>query len=72
VIVRDINGRQQIFDASTSGSYLSANDPRIIAGLGSSTGVTNIEVKWPSGRTQISSKPQIDQYITINERDAQK
>src|SRR5207248_11250714 len=32
VTVIDGNGRRQIFDASTSGSYLSANDPRMIAG----------------------------------------
>jgi hypothetical protein len=72
VTVRDSNGRQQFFDVSTGGSYLSANDPRIIAGLGNSTGVNSVEVKWPSGKTQVISKPQIDQYITINERDAQK
>ena len=72
VTVRDSNGRQQFFDVSTGGSYLSANDPRIIAGLGNSTGVNSVDVKWPSGKTQVISKPQIDQYITINERDAQK
>ena len=71
VIVRDSSGRQQIFDVSTSGSYLSASDPRIVAGLGSANSVSNIEVHWPSGTTQIISKPEIDRYLIINEREAQ-
>jgi enediyne biosynthesis protein E4 len=70
VIVRESGGRQQSFDVSTSGSYLSANEPRIIAGLGASISVNNVEVRWPSGRIQTIPKPEIDRYITINERDA--
>jgi enediyne biosynthesis protein E4 len=67
-----LNGtdRRQIFDVSTSGSYLSANDPRIIAGLGTASEVKKVEVQWPSGQKQVISNPGIDQYITINERDA--
>jgi hypothetical protein len=70
VVVTDAAGRKQIFDVSTAGSYLSANDPRIVAGLGSAAGVRTVEVRWPSGRTQTVSSPEIDRYLTINERDA--
>src|SRR5258706_9063617 len=70
VVVTDAAGRKQIFDVSTAGSYLSANDPRIIAGLGSVAGVRTVEVRWPSGRAQLVSNPDINRYLTINERDA--
>jgi hypothetical protein len=69
VVVADNNGHRQIFDVSSAGSYLSANDPRIIAGLGNASGVKNVEVHWPSGRVQTLSNPEIDRYITINESD---
>ena len=70
VIVSDSSGRRQIFDASTSGSYLSASDPRIIAGLGNAGAVRTVEVHWPSGRTQTITNPDFDRYLTINEKDA--
>ena len=70
ITVLDGTDRRQIFDVSTSGSYLSANDPRIIAGLGTASQVKNVEVQWPSGQKQAISNPGIDRYITINERDA--
>jgi hypothetical protein len=70
VVVTDAAGRKQIFDVSTAGSYLSANDPRIIAGLGTAAGVRTVEVRWPSGRAQLVSNPDIDRYLTIKELDA--
>ncbi len=70
VIVSDSSGRRQIFDVSTAGSYLSASDPRIIAGLGDARAVRTIEVHWPSGQTQTIANPELDRYITISERDA--
>jgi hypothetical protein len=70
IIVVDRNDRRQIFDVSTSGSYLSANDPRVIAGLGSATAVKTVQVVWASGQKQTLSNPAIDRYVTINESDA--
>jgi hypothetical protein len=67
VIVTDTNGRKQTFDVSTAGSYLSANDSRIIAGLGAATGVRTVEVHWPSGSAQTISAPGIDRYVMIKE-----
>ena len=34
---------------STGGSYASANDPRILAGLGEDPAVTGVRVRWPDG-----------------------
>lgn len=67
VTVTDAAGKKQIFDANTAGSYLSANDPRILVGLGSSTSVRKVEVMWPSGTLQVLNELQIDRYIVINE-----
>jgi len=69
VAITDSVGHRQIFDVSTAGSYLSSNDSRIIAGLGAAAGVRSIEIRWPSGRTQTVAAPEIDRYVTINERD---
>jgi len=70
IIVTERPGKKQIFDASTSGSYLSANDPRIVVGLGAATGVQSVKVQWPSGLVQVIAGPVIDRYLRINERDA--
>jgi len=70
VTVTDSSSRTQVFDVSTAGSYLSSSDPRIIAGLGAANGVRTVGVRWPSGVVQTVSQPDIDRYLTINERDA--
>jgi hypothetical protein len=60
VTVTDANGIKQSFDASNSGSYLAANDPRIIIGLGNATSVNQIEIRWTSGKIQTIENPAID------------
>jgi hypothetical protein len=70
VTITDGAGKQQIFDANTSGSYLSSNDPRIIVGLGSSSSVRKVEVSWPSGTVQVIAEPQVDRYLVVSEKDA--
>lgn len=67
VTVTSLTGQKQIFYAGTSGSYLSSNDPRIVAGLGTARGVRSVEVRWPSGRVQTLANPPIDRYIRITE-----
>jgi enediyne biosynthesis protein E4 len=70
IVLIDAGGRRQIFDVSTAGSYLSSNDPRIIAGLGVAAGVRAVEIHWPSGHVQTVERPEIDRYLTINEGNA--
>jgi enediyne biosynthesis protein E4 len=69
ITVTDTSGRKQVFDLNTAGSYLSANDPRIIVGLGTST-VRTIAVKWPSGIVQAIKDPQLDRYLKMSETGA--
>lgn len=70
ITVTDNIGRKQIFDANTSGSYLSANDPRVIIGLGAASAVSKVEVRWPSGVSQVITEPQLNTYLVINEQTA--
>ena len=70
VSVTDNNGGKQIFDISTASSYLSSNDVRVIAGVGSVSKVKTIEVKWPSGLIQKIANPRLNRYVTISEANA--
>ena len=70
IVITDASGRKQFFESTTAGSYLSSNDPRVLVGLGLATGVRQVEIRWPGNRVQRIMNPQIDRYLTINERDA--
>jgi hypothetical protein len=49
------------------GSYGSANDPRVLVGLGDEGGPVDVRVRWPSGRTEIFSGWAVDRYVTLVE-----
>ena len=49
------------------GSYASANDPRVLVGLGDDAGPVSVRVRWPSGRTEMFSDVMVDRYITLKE-----
>ena len=51
----------------TDGSYLSANDPRVIGGLGAALAVEAVRVRWPGGAIEEWKNPRIDQYTTLQE-----
>ena len=53
--------------ARADGSYASANDPRVLVGLGSSSERPNLIVKWPAGRVEEWDDVAIDRYITLAE-----
>ena len=67
VLVTDNTGRRQTFDVSSAGSYLAANDARVLVGLGAATGVASVEIRWPDGQKQVLSKPEFDRYLTVKE-----
>ena len=66
--VTDSSGGRQVFDVTAAGSYLSSNDPRLLVGLGSKTGVRAVEVRWPGGRVQTLNSPAVDTYHTVREQ----
>jgi enediyne biosynthesis protein E4 len=53
--------------ARADGSYASANDSRVLVGLGDSTEAPRIRVVWPSGRVEEWSTVPIDRYTTLIE-----
>lgn len=63
------NGKTRTRYKSNGGSYLSSHDLREVLGLGTSTTLDWIEIKWPapSGRVERIADPPIDRYITIVE-----
>ena len=53
--------------ARSDGSYASANDPRVLVGLGESAATPNVQVRWPSGRTEAWDDVAVDRYATLIE-----
>jgi enediyne biosynthesis protein E4 len=51
----------------SDGSYASANDPRVLVGLGQSTNVSRVRVIWPDGKTEEWSSIAIERYTTLTE-----
>ncbi|MCS6777222.1 MAG: CRTAC1 family protein [Chloroherpetonaceae bacterium] len=59
-------GRTYLAEARTDGSYLSSNDPRVHIGLGKAR-PERLEVRWPSGRKTVLSRPPVNRELTIRE-----
>jgi hypothetical protein len=51
--------------ARADGSYASANDPRVVAGLGASTTPPGVEVYWPDGGKETWSNLVLDTYTVL-------
>ena len=51
----------------TDGSYGSANDPRVVFGLGDSTDRPAVRIHWPGGGVEEWKDVPIDRYTTLKE-----
>jgi hypothetical protein len=51
--------------ARADGSYASANDPRVLVGLGTSTEKPHVRVLWPDGGVEEWGSIDIDRYVTL-------
>ena len=51
--------------ARADGSYASANDPRVLVGLGASAAAPTVRVHWPSGQAEAWSDVAIDRWTTL-------
>jgi hypothetical protein len=51
----------------SDGSYGSANDPRVLAGLGGSTEAPSVRVRWPNGRVERWTGVAIDRCTSLKE-----
>ena len=52
---------------TTAGSYLSSGDKRVHFGLGKQTQASTVEIRWPSGITQMLKDVRADQILQIDE-----
>ena len=59
-------------DQMADGSYASANDPRVLVGLGASTAAPTVKVTWPDGHVETFSNIAIDRYTTLAEGSGSK
>ena len=51
----------------TDGSYLTANDPRVLVGLGRADNVDVIRVHWPGGEVEEWKGARVDQYTVLRQ-----
>jgi hypothetical protein len=54
--------------AHTDGSYLSASDVRVHFGLGATTDIEAIEVRWPTGLVETWTDIRADRVLTLRQR----
>ncbi|MFI5454447.1 MAG: FG-GAP-like repeat-containing protein [Isosphaerales bacterium] len=62
-------GRCQVAQRIGGGSYLSANDPRVHFGLGESSRIDHVKVRWPSGRIDSHADLPADSGYLLREGD---
>jgi len=61
------SGKVQYNHATTSVGYLSSSDKRVHFGLGADRRIREIELRWPSGKTQLVREVAADQILKIKE-----
>jgi hypothetical protein len=54
-------------EVQSGSSYLSQNDLRAHFGLGTATGSERMEIRWPSGATEVVADLPANHVITIRE-----
>jgi hypothetical protein len=60
-------GKKRLKERVGGGTFESSNDPRLHVGLGSSSRLDGIEIRWPSGTIQKVPGGPVDQFLTIVE-----
>jgi enediyne biosynthesis protein E4 len=61
------DGRTLWNQASTSVGFASASDPRVHFGLGRSSTIKSLEIRWPSGKRQKLESLKPDHILTVEE-----
>jgi len=57
----------QIDEVRSGGSYLSQNDMRVHFGLGNAAMIDRVEIRWPSGQSEILQNLAADRFYTVKE-----
>jgi len=61
------DGRTLWRRARSDGSYASANDPRVLIGLGDSADPVRVRVTWPDGKNEEWADVPIDRWMTLKQ-----
>jgi len=61
------DGVTQTEEIHSGGSYLSQNDLRVHFGMGTATKIDKLEVRWPSGATDMINDVMADQFYGVLE-----
>ncbi|MGE3842546.1 MAG: CRTAC1 family protein [Vicinamibacterales bacterium] len=72
VVARSADGRTLSRRARSDGSYASANDPRVVLGLGASSGDIQVQVTWPDGNKEEWANVPADRWTTLEEGSGQR
>jgi len=59
--------RKLVQEVRSGSSYISSNDLRLHFGLGATTKIDNISVRWPSGRSEMFTVGKVDRFVTLIE-----
>ncbi len=62
------SGRVEYGMVTTTASYQSAQDKRLLFGLGAERAVSRVEITWPDGHVQTVEHPSAGRYVTIIEK----
>ena len=65
VTVTRASGPPLVRRARSDGSYASANDPRVLVGLGSASDPVTVRVQWPDGQTEQWTARSVDRWTTL-------
>jgi hypothetical protein len=68
-IILEAGGKKQARFAKGGGSYLSANDPRHVFGLGQGDKIDKVTVIWPDLQEESWDGLAVDRYWTLTEGD---
>ena len=60
-------GITQTEEIHSGGSYLSQNDLRVHFGLNQATKIDSLEIRWPSGKTEILKDLEAGRFYTVLE-----
>jgi hypothetical protein len=61
------NGQEQVQEVSGGSGFCSQNSRRLHFGLGKTTAIDRIEIRWPSGRVQKIVSPELNRIHKIQE-----
>jgi len=64
------NGKQQVYENTPYRGYLSSSPSDVHFGLGTTSLVDSVVVKWPNGKMQLIQQVKANQELKVNIRDA--